>query len=162
IVRHDVLAPFGDEREIWNPIVRLRRRVVEDVDLDYQLSAGTPARQRPDELVDFRDNPLMLVRRGWGHVQYALPRFIETVDACETALCQLFISDAQYHGLHDAAILLPSNGTSQRRRRLWQGPDDARESAALEQLASFPAASGDFVFRRADRLFRAPRRFHGQ
>src|SRR5207247_9733303 len=57
---------------------------------------------------------------------------------------------------------LPSNGTSQRRRRLWQGPDDARESAALEQLASFPAASGDFVFRRADRLFRAARRFHGQ
>src|SRR3989442_241429 len=50
----------------------------------------------------------------------------------------------------------------ERWRRLRHRPDDFRESAALEELASFAAATGHFVFAGADRLLGAARRFDGQ
>src|SRR5918996_4889080 len=50
----------------------------------------------------------------------------------------------------------------QRRRRFGYRPEDARESPALQQLASFAAAAGDLVLRRADRLLAAARGFDGQ
>src|SRR5438093_69671 len=50
----------------------------------------------------------------------------------------------------------------ERRRRVRQRPDDARELSPLEQLAAFAAAAGHLVFRRADRLLGAAGRLDGE
>src|SRR5688572_3945321 len=55
--------------------------------------------------------------------------------------------------LHSSAVF--------RHRRLDRTRDDARELAALQELAAFAAAAGDFVLPGADRLFGAARRFNG-
>ena len=48
---------------------------------------------------------------------------------------------------------------SQRRGRFRRRPEDARELAALQELAPLAAAAGHLVFRRADRLFGAAASF---
>src|SRR5438477_5710244 len=58
----------------------------------------------------------------------------------------------------------PIMATLSFRQRLWRvrnRPHDLRELTTLQQLPPFAAASGDFVLRGADRLFRAAARFDG-